>query len=110
MSLSKVDSPRSRHINHMRLTRLTTSEQFTALRPQWNALANGVPFRRWQWLENWWRVYGECPDGEAGRESLTLAVCDTTGTLIGLAPWYLEHSSQYGRVIRFLGSGEVCSD
>ena len=29
---------------------------------------------------------------------------------IGFAPWYLQHSASQGRVVRFLGSGEVCSD
>ncbi len=30
--------------------------------------------------------------------------------MIGVAPWYLERSAIWGRVIRLLGSGEVCSD
>jgi hypothetical protein len=38
------------------------------------------------------------------------AVFDDDGTLIGLAPWYLDYSVASGRVLRMLGSGEVCSD
>jgi CelD/BcsL family acetyltransferase involved in cellulose biosynthesis len=32
------------------------------------------------------------------------------GSLIGAAPWLLESSGPRGRVVRMLGSGEVCSD
>ena len=30
--------------------------------------------------------------------------------LVGIAPWYLDCSAMRGRVLRPLGSGEVCSD
>jgi CelD/BcsL family acetyltransferase involved in cellulose biosynthesis len=39
-----------------------------------------------------------------------LCVFDFDDRLVGLAPWYLEGRGPSGRVVRLLGSGEVCSD
>lgn len=88
----------------MQVERLTSSEQLAALRDSWNCLSGGVPFRSWQWLLPWWRHYG------AGRELFVLAVRDEQGCLAGVAPWFVEHSVARGRIVRFLGDGEVCSD
>jgi len=95
----------------LHVTRLAALEDLNSIRPQWNALAGDVPFRTWEWLESWWRSYGD--DAAApgrGRELYVLVVSDGPGTVVGLAPWFLERSASQGRVIRFLGSGEVCSD
>jgi len=70
----------------------------------WNDLARGVPFRRWEWLYSWWRHYGQ------GRTPFVLTVRDEDDALVGLAPWFVEDLRARGRVVRFLGSGEVCSD
>jgi len=75
----------------------------------WNTLAGGNPFLTWQWLDCWWRHYGAQP-GDTRCESFVIAIRDGGGNLVGLAPWYLEHSLLNGRTVRFLGSGEVCSD
>ncbi|MBN1589672.1 MAG: GNAT family N-acetyltransferase [Pirellulales bacterium] len=73
----------------------------------WDRLAAGVPFRSWTWATTWWRHYGE---QVAGRRLFVLGVFDHRNILIGLAPWYLEGDGRRNRVIRFFGSGEVCSD
>ena len=39
-----------------------------------------------------------------------LCVFDDADVLVGVAPWYLDYSAMHGRVLRPLGSGEVCSD
>lgn len=81
-------------------------DTFAVLDPaRWNELAANVPFCRWEWLETWWRHYRHhrC-------ELFILAVRNTQGDVIGIAPWYLERSPVWGRVVRLLGSGEVCSD
>ncbi len=58
----------------------------------------------------WWRHYGPVIGSPQRQvELFTLAVYES-GELVGLAPWYLERSAARGRIIRFLGSGEVCSD
>ena len=70
-------------------------------------MARGVPFRRGEWLESWWNHYG----AESGCcELFVLAVFDARQALVALAPWYIERSAMRGRVVRFLGSGEVCSE
>ena len=71
----------------------------------WNRLAADIPFRRWEWCTSWWLNYGG-----ANRSLLVLLVTDAEGTLVGVAPWFLETNVISGRTIRFLGSGEVCSD
>ena len=77
----------------------------------WERLAGGVPFRSWTWLGNWWRHYGPHNEAEALRTRLAvLGVFDDANSLMGIAPWYLECSAVHGRVLRPLGSGEVCSD
>ena len=78
----------------------------------WNELAHGVPFRRWDWLEAWWRNYG-CDDQGRVKPNyrlFVLTVHDDGGTLIGIAPWYQLRTRSGARVIHFLGDGEVCSD
>ncbi len=82
-----------------------------ALAAGWDRLAGGVPFRSWAWNTHWWRHYGSGPARQdAGAELFILAVFDHSGTLLGIAPWYAGRSAWEGRVVRFLGSGEVCSD
>jgi CelD/BcsL family acetyltransferase involved in cellulose biosynthesis len=71
---------------------------------QWNSLAESVPFRQWEWLETWWHHYG------AGKEWFVLAIRDSDGRLAGVAPWFRQQVSAFGRVIHFLGSGQACSD
>jgi len=71
----------------------------------WNRLAGDIPCLRWEWLETWWRHYATRND-----ELFVIEVRDWQGELVGIAPWYLNRSMTHGRVIRFLGSGDVCSD
>jgi CelD/BcsL family acetyltransferase involved in cellulose biosynthesis len=88
----------------IRIERLSTAGELSSLRGSWNALDRGVPFRSFEWLESWWQAYGVGSD----KELLALAAFDQDGQLVGLAPWYLGPAPH--RAIRFLGSGEVCSD
>jgi CelD/BcsL family acetyltransferase involved in cellulose biosynthesis len=95
----------------MRVACISNWDELQALAPAWNELARDVPFRSWQWLGAWWRHYGP-GDDEAGRrrELFVPAIRDAAGALVGLAPWYLERRPARGNVVRFLGSGEVCTD
>jgi CelD/BcsL family acetyltransferase involved in cellulose biosynthesis len=90
----------------IRIEWLSTAGELTSLREAWNALARGVAFRSYDWLECWWQCYGV----GTGKQLLVLAAFDEHGQLVGLAPWYIEPSAPSRHVIRFLGSGEVCSD
>ncbi|MEN6407707.1 MAG: GNAT family N-acetyltransferase [Thermoguttaceae bacterium] len=77
----------------------------------WDRLAAGVPFRGWTWLSQWWRHYGPRTAAEhSARRLAVLGVFDDAGALMGVAPWYLDRSALHGRVLRWLGSGEICSD
>lgn len=82
--------------------------ELAALRHAWNALAAGEPLRSWEWLASWWHHYGPGIRRRGG-ELLLLAVESPTGELLGLAPWYIVPSLR-GRMIRFLGDGDVCTD
>jgi CelD/BcsL family acetyltransferase involved in cellulose biosynthesis len=107
---------------HVRLLR--SAEELAGLGTAWNRLSRGIPFRSSEWLQSWWRHYGPTPAHVSNRRSandifpgghpkaqlFTLAVFDSSDELVGLAPWYIESSLLAGRVIRFLGDGEVCSD
>jgi CelD/BcsL family acetyltransferase involved in cellulose biosynthesis len=89
----------------LHVTRITGGDELAALAEGWNRLAADIPFRRHEWLESWWRHY-RTPHCEL----FVLQVADATGLLVGVAPWYLEKSKSRGRIVRFLGSGEVASD
>jgi CelD/BcsL family acetyltransferase involved in cellulose biosynthesis len=95
----------------MRVCCLSTLEELAPYADDWERLSSGVPFRSWTWLKHWWRSYG--PQTEADALKLRLAalcVFDDADALAGVAPWYLECSPLHGRVLRAMGSGEVCSD
>ncbi len=89
---------------------ITVRTDLDALEMPWNILAVGQPMRSWNWLATWWNYYGQAED----RELHVLAVYDEsddgTGTLVGIAPWYIERTSIHGSVLRPLGNGHVCTD
>ena len=89
---------------------ITRWDELAALAPEWDALARGVPFRSWEWLGAWWRHYGLAADENPRRRLFALAVRNAERRLIGLAPWYVEPHRAQGSIVRFLGSGDVCSD
>lgn len=94
-----------------RVVRFRSLDDGAVRADDWDRLAHGVPFRSWAWTSYWWRHYGDGQDRQGGNRSLfTLGVVDPAGSLIGIAPWYVESSLAEGRVVRFLGTGEVCSD
>jgi len=84
---------------------LAGGHELAALATAWNALAGPVPFRSFEWMESWWRHY-QLP----GWQTYLLQVEDCAGRIVGIAPWYLSRSRVAGRVVQFLGSGEVCSE
>ncbi len=88
----------------MIIDRISDSQQLEDLREDWDAIAGEIPFRRWDWNDAWWRHFG------SGRELWVLRVRDSSGATIGIAPWFAEPTMSGGRVLRFLGSGQVCSD
>jgi CelD/BcsL family acetyltransferase involved in cellulose biosynthesis len=93
------------------VSRFATLDELAPYADDWDRLAAGEPFRSWTWLSRWWMHYGPQTDAEARRCRLAvLGVFSEEGTLLGIAPWYVDHTAMQGRVLRPLGSGEVCSD
>ena len=87
-----------------------TLDECDALAADWAALAEGVPFRSPQWHLNWWKHFGQGPHASRGRRLFVLSVRNEAGQVVGIAPWYLQQNRRQGRLLRFLGSGRVCSD
>lgn len=94
----------------MIIERIASYERLAELAPSWNRLSRGVPFRSWQWLGTWWLHYGGPLDPRRHNAELyTLCVYDQ-GELVAIAPWYVQTFPLHGRVVQFLGSGQVCTD
>jgi CelD/BcsL family acetyltransferase involved in cellulose biosynthesis len=93
----------------MQVVRYSSLDQLAPWAADWDRLSREVPFRGWAWMTSWWLNYGVRGSGTP-KELFVLGVFDGDGRLAGLAPWYVQKSSSQGRVVRFLGSGEVCSD
>jgi CelD/BcsL family acetyltransferase involved in cellulose biosynthesis len=89
----------------MRLRRLT---DFEMLQATWRDLSAGRPMQGWDWQSTWWTHYGT-PRYGGRRELFLLAVTDGAD-IVGIAPWLLEQLPGRGRVIRFLGEDEVCTE
>lgn len=92
----------------MYVSRIASLDSIPVTPAEWDRLAAGRFFLTWTWLECWWRHYRQ---GSANRTELyTLGVYDDAGRVVGIAPWYLERTLSGAGIVRFLGSGEVCSD
>ncbi len=87
----------------MKVTPVHEVEALHQLRSDWKDLAGPNPFRSWEWMTKWAEVYVRSGD------LMVLTVHDTGGELVAVAPWYLDRSGGR-RTIRWLGSGEVCSE
>lgn len=105
MTTELLDEPQLEVGRRLRVERVATTSELAELCDDWNRLAGDIPFRRWAWLDAWWRHYAT-----AGDDLFVLALYDERERLTGLAPWYRHRSPWFGRVLRFLGSGIVCSD
>lgn len=89
----------------LQVTCIDARELPTALADDWNRLAADMPLRRWEWLAPWWKHY------RAADERLSvLIVRNQHDEIVGLAPWYQTRTLLYGRVLRFLGDNEICTD
>ncbi len=88
----------------MKLTAYNQPELFADLEPEWNALLSRSQsdrvFSTWEWQSTWWMAY---KPGE-----LWVITCrDATDRLVGLAPWFIDSTEKYGRVVRPIGCVEV---
>ena len=94
----------------MRIVEFSNLQELAPYAVPWDHLAAGVPFRTWAWMSSWWRHYGHEASSPCGGRLLVLGVLDPSDRLVGLAPWHLQRRRSQGAVLRWLGTGEVCSD
>jgi len=94
----------------MRVVRVSDFDDLVPYAADWDRLAAGHPFRSWAWVSTWWRHYGIGSSGGSTRCLCVLVLLDRSGRPAGIGPWYLDWSPIWGRVLRFLGSGEVCGE
>jgi len=95
----------------MQVRAISRIEDLESLVPDWRRLAADLPLAGPDWLVTWWRHFGaDRVHRSRDARLLVLAVRDDDGQLVALAPWYLESSRLHGRMVRFLGSGLVCTD
>lgn len=77
---------------------------FEKLRGEWNDLLRRSPtdtlFLTWEWQSLWWQAYHP-------GDLLIAAIRDDNGTLIGLAPWFIDITSPGERVLRAIGCVDV---
>ncbi len=99
------ESPSAELSTALAVRHIETEAELSALAGDWNRLAGDVPFRQFEWVESWWRHYRR-----EGWRLYTLVVADASGRTVAIAPWHVTQSAAKGRVVQFLGSGEVCSE
>ena len=89
--------------DHYEVERIDCRAAWDRERTTWDQFARQHLFCRFDWLSRWWECYGE------GGELFVLRVADAEGP-VGYFPWQRRRTLAAGRMISFLGSGDVCSD
>jgi predicted N-acyltransferase len=108
VSLNLLYARHDKELKYMYVSRINAFDSATIAPAEWDRLAAGRFFYTWTWVECWWRHYRQ--DSRNRFELYTLLVYDDQGRVVGIAPWYIERSLAGAGTVRFLGSGEVCSD
>lgn len=85
-----------------------TEAQFDRLRDEWNELLaasrSDSPFLRWEWMHTWWDVF------RRGKDLWLLAARDG-GTLVGVAPFYVERRWPFpARVLKLCSADDLYPD
>ncbi|PJF39883.1 MAG: hypothetical protein CUN55_13425, partial [Phototrophicales bacterium] len=82
----------------------THSDAFEILQPQWNTLLEksnlNIIFLTWEWQSIWWSAYRP-------GELYLLTVYDENEQLVGIAPWFIETTSDKQRTLRTIGCADV---
>jgi len=94
--------------NNIAVAVISDSHEFALLRDEWNELLEisnqNTIFLRWEWLYNWWEVYG------TGSGQLCIYVARENGRLLGIAPLCIQKKYRYFKELSFLGTNVICSD
>lgn len=80
--------------------RVSVSDDFEALRPEWDRLAmrGDNLFGTWEWTSTWWRHFG------AGRQLMLVEARRASGELVAIVPLFASSEGRL-RTIRFVGHG-----
>ena len=85
--------------------------EFRDLEADWNRLLSESDtdsiFLTWEWLYTWWETYSY------KNQLYIILLCEGNMKIVGAAPFYFAYEKIYGksmRVIKFISSGEVCSE
>lgn len=93
----------------MQLSVIRTLPDMEALREEWNGLlfssASHVPFLRNEYLCTWWSGLGG-GEWEAG-ELFVITARDSSGQLVGIAPFFSARNREGSPALMFLGSIEI---
>ena len=81
---------------------ISSESEWNSWRAGWNALTRNNPMMSMEWLSAWWHQYG------LGHQLHIIAVANGD-QLLGVLPCYLQQTL-FGKQIRLLGTGAVCSD
>ncbi len=81
---------------------ISSESEWKVWRDSWNKLTRKNPMMSMEWLTAWWHHYG------IGHQ-LHIVACAQGEQLVGVLPCYLQQTL-FGKQIRLLGSGTVCSD
>lgn len=88
----------------MRLKLYNNLSELEQDRVQWDALAGSFPFFQFDWMANWFQTLGK------ELELAVLVGIDNKDQWIGIAPWCIDRTQPLLSKLRFLGSGDACSD
>jgi CelD/BcsL family acetyltransferase involved in cellulose biosynthesis len=87
------------------IVQASTDEQiFETLKPEWNKLVHNSHsnriFSTWEWNRTWWMAYRP-------GSLWVITIRDDNQHLIGIAPCFIESTSDRGRVVRLIGCVDV---
>ncbi len=94
-----------------RISVINKTEEFFALRDQWNAInlssPKGTIFVSWEWLYTWWETYSK----DGNRQLYILTCTNNRNQIIGIAPFQIiNNPKKYfpcSRQLILLGTGET---
>jgi len=94
-----------------RISVINKTEEFFALRDQWNAINKSSPkgtiFVSWEWLYTWWETYAK----DGNRQLYILTCTNNRNQIVGIAPFQIiNNPKKYfpcSRQLILIGTGET---
>jgi CelD/BcsL family acetyltransferase involved in cellulose biosynthesis len=96
----------------IKITEIRSLEQLGDLEPAWTALlarsGAASPFLTFEWIDAWWRSFGDGRDESATRDGLRVLVADNGGEPVAIAPLMMTTRSFLGTRLTVVGN--ICND